>query len=147
MSAQGAPHMSPAQAAQVAGVSRWSILRAIKSLKLKAQRDNRNGWRIAPDDLAAWCAAQGAHMVRDSASAQAIAHVDAVAELRERLAASETRAAALESERDSLREKLADANLRAAVAAARAESNGADRDQWRAMAEKLAARRRWWPFS
>ena len=59
--------MSPAQAAQAAGVSRWSVLRAIKALKLQAKRDNRGHWRIAPDDLADWCAAQGAHSVRDGA--------------------------------------------------------------------------------
>lgn len=124
--------MSPAQAAQVAGVSRWSILRAIKSLKLKAKRDNRNGWRIAPDDLAEWCAAQGAHSVRDSADAQVIAQVDMVAELRERLTEAERRAAVAETRADAA-ERARD------LAEAQAEA-------WRAMADKLAARRRWWPF-
>lgn len=47
-------HMSPAQAAQAAGVSRWTIMRAIKSQKLKAIRDNRNQWRIAAPDLEMW---------------------------------------------------------------------------------------------
>lgn len=133
MSAQDKPHMSPAQAAQVAGVSRWSILRAIKSLKLKAKRDNRNGWRIAPDDLADWCDAQGAHRVRDSADAQGSAQVDAVVELRERLAELERLAAVAETRADAA-ERARD------LAEAQAES-------WRAMAERLSARRRWWPFS
>ena len=125
--------MSPAQAAQVAGVSRWSILRAIKSLKLKAKRDNRNGWRIAPDDLAAWRAAQGAHIVRDGAAAHAAAQDDAVAEVRERLVEAERRAAVAEARADAA-ERARD------LAEAQAEA-------WRAMADKLAARRRWWPFS
>ena len=53
-------HMSPAQAAQVADVSRWTIMRAIKSRDLQASRDNRNQWRIASDALEAW----RAHTVR-----------------------------------------------------------------------------------
>lgn len=124
--------MTPAQAAQVANVSRWTILRAIKALDLKAQRDNRNGWRIAPDDLASWCSARGAHTVQPGASAQAGAHADAVA---------------------ALRDKLSDAERRAAVAEARADAAERARDAaegqalaWRTMADRLSARRRWWPF-
>lgn len=132
MSEQGSPHMSPAQAAQVAGVSRWSILRAIKSFKLKAKRDNRNGWRIAPDDLAEWCAAQGAHRVHDSADTQDTAQLDAVAELRERLAEAERRAAVSDARAEAA-ERARD------LAEAQAEA-------WRAIADKLAAPRRWWPF-
>jgi len=130
MSAQGAAHMSPAQAAQAAGVSRWAVLRAIKSQRLKAIRDNRNNWRISPDDLAAWCAAQGAHTVRDSAAAQAPAHLYDAGDLIE------------------LRENLARANARADAAERARDQAEADRDHWRAMAEKLAdaPRRRWWPF-
>lgn len=103
-------------------------------MSLKAVRDNRNVWRIAPDDVAAWCAATVAQPLRTQGDAQA-----ETADVRDRLAV-------LEAERDGLREKLADANLRAAVAAARAEAAEADRDHWRALADKLAARRRWWPF-
>lgn len=130
MSAQGAAHMSPAQAAQAAGVSRWAVLRAIKSQRLKAIRDNRNNWLISPDDLATWCAAQGAHSVRDSAAAQVAAQGVDVAELIE------------------LRENLARANARADAAERARDQAEADRDHWRAMAEKLAdaPRRRWWPF-
>lgn len=122
VSAHGAPHMSPAQAAEAAGVSRWAVLRAIKAQKLNANRDNRNNWRIAPDDLAGWCAAHGAHMVRDGATAPSS---ELVADLREKLAAVTVRAEAAERARDQAE---------------------AERDHWRAMAERLAARRRWWPF-
>lgn len=126
--------LTATQAAQVAGVSRWAIHRAIRSMSLKAVRDNRNIWRIAPDDLAAWRAATVAPQLHAQGDAQS-----ETAGVRDRLAV-------LEIERDGLRENLADANLRAAVAAARAEAAEADRDHWRAMAESLAARRRWWPF-
>tara|TARA_B110000977_G_scaffold195606_1_gene274365 strand:- start:1578 stop:1937 length:360 start_codon:yes stop_codon:yes gene_type:complete len=110
-------HMSPAQAAQAASVSRWAIMRAINSHKLKANRDNRNHWRIAPDDLNAWCA----HSVRSAHPA----HPKESPELREKLAAETARADAAERARDQ------------------AES---DRDMWREMAEKLVdkPRRGWW---
>ena len=111
-------HMTPADAAQVAGVSRWAIMRAIKSHKLKAQRNNRNHWQITQDDLAAWCA----HTVRTAHTA----HADDSAELRAQLAGETARADAAERARDQAE---------------------ADRDRWRAMAENLAERpRRWWPF-
>ena len=111
-------HLTPAAAAQVVGVSRWAIMRAIKGHKLKAQRNNRNHWQIAQDDLAAWCA----HSVRTAHTA----HIDASAELRANLAAETARADAAERAR---------------------EQAEADRDRWQAMAEKLAERprRRWWP--
>lgn len=127
MSAQPEPHLSPAQAARVAGVSRWAILRAIKGEKLKAIRDNRNNWRITQDDLAAWRAAHGAHTVRGGATAHHDAHPDVVADLRENLAVALARVDAAERARDQAE---------------------AERDRWRAMAEKLAEkpRLRWWPF-
>lgn len=127
--------MTPAQAAHAAGVSRWAILRAIKSQKLQAKRDNRNNWHIAPDDLAAWCAAQGAHTVRSGAPAQVNSDAVALRELREQLAAA------------TLAEAVATARAEAAERA-RDQAEG-ERDKWQAVAEKLAeasARRSWWPF-
>jgi len=111
------PHMSPAQAAQATGVSRWAIMRAINSHKLRAQRDNRNNWRISPEDLSEWYA----HTVRTTHPA----HPEEAPELREKLASETTRADAAERARDQ------------------AET---DRDRWRGMAEKLAEkpRRGWW---
>lgn len=52
--------LSPAQAALVAGVSRWTVVRAINAQSLRAIRDNRNAWRIKSEDLEAWRSAQGA---------------------------------------------------------------------------------------
>lgn len=111
-------HMTPAQAAAAAGVSRWAIMRAINSQQLKAHRDNRNRWQISQDDLAAHCA----HTVRQ----QPIAHSDDNAELREKLASQTARAEAAERARDQAE---------------------ADRDRWQHMAERLTERRRFqWPW-
>jgi DNA-binding MurR/RpiR family transcriptional regulator len=109
------PHMSPAQAAQAADVSRWAIMRAINNHKLKAHRDNKNYWRISSDDLELW----SAHSVRQ----QKIAHPDNSQELRERLAGETVRADAAERARDQAEQ---------------------DRDAWRKQAELLLKKRRWW---
>ena len=124
------PPMSPAQAAQVADVSRWTIMRAIKSHDLQAIRDNRNQWRITADALEAW----RAHTVRAPLDLLTPHTQETVTELREKLAAETARA--------DVAEALL-AHERNALAAAET-----DRDSWRAMAEKLADRpRSWWPWS
>lgn len=111
-------HMSPAQAAEAVGVSRWAIMRAIQSHKLKAQRDNRNNWQILPDDLAA----HYPHIVR----AVRTAHPEDAEEIRAKLAAETARADAAERARDQAE---------------------ADRDRWQRMAEKLADKQRFkWPW-
>lgn len=129
-------HLTPAQAAQAAGVSRWAIMRAIKSMKLRAIRDNRNFWSIAPDDLADWCTAQGVHTVRTGADILP-AHPSDIAELSElRSSLAASRAAA---------ELLA---VRLEAANSRADAAQADRDHWRDLAGNLAARPRFrfWPW-
>lgn len=127
--------LTATQAAQVAGVSRWAVHRAIKSMSLKAVRDNRNNWRIASDDLAAWCAATVAPQLR----AQLPAQLSAQSGLPDARALFE-----VESRRAEARAAAAEAEARAAIRAR--DQAEADRDHWRAMAESLAARRRWWPF-
>lgn len=110
-------HMSPAQAAQVAGVSRWTIMRAIKAQELQAMRDNRNHWQIAPDALDRW---------------------------RTSIVRTPDAAHTPHSYQDSP-ETLA----KLAAETARADAAEADRDAWRAMAEKLADRAQqggWWPW-
>lgn len=114
-------HMSPAQAAHTAGVSRWTIMRAIKSQELLAIRDNRNHWRITPEALNMW--------------------KNSTVRTPETLHTSEI---------DKLREDLSKETSRADVAEALLEATSADRDHWRAMAEKLAdgsRKRGWWPWS
>jgi len=111
-------HMTPAQAAAAAGVSRWAIMRAINNQKLKAQRDNRNNWKIAGGDLAA--------LYPHSVQSVRNAHPDESTKLREKLAGETARAIAAERARDQ------------------AET---DRDHWQRMAEKLAEKRRFvWPW-
>lgn len=115
-------YISPTEAAQRIGVSRWSIMRAVKSHKLRAKRDNRNHWLITPDDLSAW-RAQYAHTVRRQMSA----HPTEVTELREKLVSETARADAAERARDQAE---------------------ADRDAWKQQASALLSRppraRRWW---
>lgn len=100
-------HMSPAQAAKVSGVSRWTIMRAIKAHELQAIRDNRNQWKITAEDLAQW----QQHSVRTPDVLHAAHSPEIVIELRERLAAETARANAAEADRDrwqALAEKLTD---------------------------------------
>jgi len=115
-------HLSPAQAAQACGVSRWTIMRAIKSYELKASRNNRNHWIIDPDDLDAWRPST----VRTVEDAQIGAHAKST---------------------EQLYEILVKETARADVAEALMVSVEAERDRWQAMAEKLAeaqhAKRRW----
>jgi hypothetical protein len=117
--------MSPAQAAQAANVSRWTILRAIKSQQLQARRDNRNNWQISAPDLAAWCAhSVQAHPL--APPAPDAAQADETPTLRAALAAETARADAAERARDQAE---------------------ADRNQWREMAQTLAQRRGFkWPW-
>lgn len=129
--------LTATQAAQVAGVSRWAIHRAIKSLSLKAIRDNRNVWRIVPDDLMAWRSATVAQPLRAHDPAQSVlepATIAALVDLRDRLAAAERREAGAQARAD---------------AAERARDQAeADRDHWRELAQKLAERPRlrFWPW-
>jgi excisionase family DNA binding protein len=124
-SAHISPHMSPAEAAQIAGVSRWTIMRAIKSHDLQATRDNRNHWRISSLELDKWRSAHCAHSV----PAQAALHTPTDSpETLAKLAAETARADAAERARDQAE---------------------ADRDAWRAQAVKLADRLQqggWWPW-
>jgi len=131
VSAHTNPHMSPAQAAQVANVSRWTIMRAIKSGDLQAFRDNKNQWRIKTDNLNTWLSAhpaQGAHIVQeeiDTHPAHPSAHPDPIAQNTFELVRVK---AELEAEK----------TLRATIEA--------DRDHWRDLAQKLAEPRprKWW---
>ena len=119
-------HMSPAQAAQVAGVSRWTIMRAIKVQELQAIRDNRNHWQIAPDALDRWRTStvrtpDAAHTHQDSP--------ETLAKLAAETARADGAEALLSREREALDEMRA------------------DRDAWKQQATALLTappRRRWW---
>lgn len=113
--------MSPAHAAQSKNVSRRTIMRAIETLDLKAIRNNRNHWKIDPQDLDKWADAQ-------CAPSEHAHHTLPTAPTPD----LETKLAVAEAQRDAAREQLAGVQE--------------DRDRWRDIAEKLAdkPRRSWW---
>lgn len=90
--------LSPTQAAKRTGVSRWTIMRALKSQELYGDRDNRNHWRISPEKVDEWAssrAAQDTHNVPAQDAAHPTAQVEIatlqkeVERLQERLALTE----------------------------------------------------------
>ena len=113
--------MSPAHAAHSKNVSRRTIMRAIESLELKAIRDNRNHWKIDPQDLDRWADVQDV----PSGHAHIILPTVPTSDLEVKLAVAE-------AQRDAARDQLAGVKK--------------DRDKWREMAEKLADKQRriWW---
>ena len=165
-------HLSPAQAAQLAKVSRRTIMRAIDHKELLAIRDNRNRWQITRQELEKWAGAQWALSGQCPPDAQPNAHL-AQSDAQLSGADRDSPADPGGPDRDSLAEDLAAARLtiaqlearleeRAALvsaADARARMAEADRDCWRALAEKLTDRpaappadlpapspRRWWSW-
>lgn len=123
----GAP-MSPAQAAQLLKVSRRTIMRAIEGHELLAIRDNRNHWKISPEELDRWASAQCAPSEHVHPEVHTLPTYQDSPETLAKLAAETARADAAERARDQ------------------AES---DRDAWRRQAEKLADRPQqggWWPW-
>lgn len=124
--------LSPRTAARISGVGRSSIMRALSSGHLEARRDNRNEWQIERDALDRWLAARDGP-VRSMTADHTPDHVTDHARAREELAAATATISQLQIRLDAAEQ---------------------DRDQWRAMAEKLvnrppvspppAPRRRWW---
>ena len=154
-------HLSPAHAAQLAKVSRRTIMRAIEARELLAFRDNRNRWQISRQELENWACAQwaiseqrspDAHL--DAHPAQPDAHLPTVDQdtLANDLAAARLTIAQLEV-------RLEERAALVSAAEARAQMAEADRNRWRDFAEKLTDRpaappadlpttspRRWWPW-
>lgn len=138
--------LSPNTAAQVVGVSRRTIMRAIKEQLIQAHRDNHGRWLIDRRSLETWAEAQwapiGQPMGRVQGDAQEVPtpaqpSVEAAVELGElrievrhlgeRLAGAE---AALVTEQEAGRARLAGLE--------------ADRDAWREQARRLVEGRRSW---
>lgn len=109
----------------MAKVSRRTIMRAIETQELQAFRDNRNRWKINPDDLDKWTSAHWAptgHTHSETPILPTLLPTPETLEI-ERLKGQ------IEMERQ----------LRHA-----AET---DRDHWRDIAQKLADQPRgWWPW-
>lgn len=116
--------LSPAQVAQLAGVSRRTVMRAIDGHDLRAIRDNKNRWKVSPEDASSWASAQCAPSEQPPTEPTP----------------SPTDLSAIQAENIQLRERLT-------AATARADAAEAERDRWQAMADKLADprhRKRWW---
>lgn len=122
--------LSPDGAAKRAGVSRRTVLRAIKRKDVQAVMDNRGRWRVDGDSLDAWAAwrmpsgqcpvsGAGAHEIAQS-EAERLGTIRELGELRANLAG---RAAEV-------------AGLRELVRAVEA-----DRDVWRELAQRPLWRR------
>ena len=139
--------MSPAQAAEVAKVSRRTIMRAVKSQALRASRDNRFQTQIEPEDLRRWMDAQGVSHGQKVGAAQVKGHPEAaqagearaveLAVLRERLDVAQKALATLDA---TWRERLEGAEKAGDALRGRAEAAERDRDAWRDQAGVWRAR-------
>ena len=109
------------EAVALTGKSRRTIMRALKAMKFRCQKDNNNHWHIARDELLAWAAPTGRPY--DTPTNLPTAPTSDAIEL-----------ATIKAENGQLRERLA--------------ATEADRDRWQSMAEKLTdrPRRSWWPW-
>ena len=139
-------HISPAQAAKRANVSRWTIIRALKSQKIEGFRDNQGHWKVDPGSVDAWASAHLMHTEQSSA-AQASAHVPDQSREVEALR-TEVRLLREQMEKDSesAQRQLDDMRDRAMKAETRDEES---RESLKLLIEQLSRaerRRRWWPF-
>lgn len=124
-------HLTTAQAAERAQVSRPTISRALKWGELTAIRDNAGRWLIEPAAVDEWAAkrasvhpvqaVQRSHSVQDNPQT---VDDERLERLRADLAQSREAIARLEGEAAMNKERLADL--------------AADRDHWRMMAERLS---------
>jgi len=129
--------MSPSQAAQATGVSRRTVMRAVETGELEAFRDNRNHWKILPQDIQQWASAHVAPSVQDPFIAQveqAQAHTPSIFEME---------IEELKLERDARRlAEVEAAELRGKLIATEAE-----RDRLHNIIQNFTTRRRrWWLF-
>lgn len=123
--------LTPEQAAKRANCGRSSIMRALKNGDLPGTRDNRNRWKIDPQDVDRWSQNRPDND-RSQTADMTGQNVDIA------------RTAALEAENGQLRERLNEMR--------------AERDHWRQIASNLSAQteilvpkvmrqvRRWWPW-
>lgn len=105
--------LSPQQAAEKADVSRRTIMVAIESQQLKAVRNNKNHWKIRPEDLDEWIQERGSFRKptisdsstetnSDSSTSQEMMELKIkIAEMNVRLQAAEDSINNLRNERDS----------------------------------------------
>jgi excisionase family DNA binding protein len=95
--------ISPAQAAARSGVSRWTIVRALKSNQIKGHRNNQGHWKIDSDSLSDWVKKQDvtAHSEHEHRAHVSTAHHDSI------------EAATLRVEVEMLRERIENDHVKA----------------------------------
>lgn len=151
--------LSPREAAHIAKVGKSTIMRAIEATQLEARRDNRNQWRIERSALDRWTMDRTGPN-RDSPTNRTKADRDSP--MNRTGDDWSTLADDLDKARLTIAQMEARLEERAALvsaAEARTQMAEADRDRWRALAEKLTDRpaappadlpvsppRRWWPW-
>ena len=92
--------LSPQQAADRVGTSRWTVSRALLSGDLEGNRNNRGHWRVEANAVDAWAEL---HVRTDVPAEQPTEQSDSAAHM---LAIENS---ALKAERDQLRERLTEA--------------------------------------
>jgi len=125
--------LSPAKAANISGVSRTVISRALTSGELVGIKKNSGHWAIEHSDLLDWMERTITRAERKSAAPETMPSPIEVEALRTDLKAAI--AAGQEA-----REGLAAANAHLAALGETVSSLKADRDAWRRQAETLASR-------
>lgn len=139
-------HISPAQAAKRASVSRWTIIRALKSHKIEGFRDNRGHWKIDPESVDAWSSAHPMHTEQDSAEHSPAHTSDQSGEVEALRTEVRMLREQMEKESEIAQRQLEDMRDRAMKAEARDEES---RESLKLLIEQLSRaerRRRWWPF-
>jgi excisionase family DNA binding protein len=136
--------LSLREAAQQAGTSKSTILRAIQSGRLSATRTDDGGYSIDPAELFRVYPAKGSGVAAERSTDQS-AGQDAPPSAMENATDLLIRNAQLEAEINALKAIL-EAEKK------RADEIREDRDRWAVQAERLAlpapvaSRRGWWPF-
>lgn len=125
--------LSPREAARIAKVGKSTIMRAIEATQLEARRDNRNQWRIERSALDRWTMDRPGPD-RDSPTDRV--KVDRDSPLGRTGADWST----LADDLDKARLTIAQMEARLEERAALVRAAEADRDRWRALAEKLTDR-------
>ena len=144
--------LSPREAARIANVGKSTIMRAIEAIQLEARRDNRNQWRIERSALDRWTMDRPGPD-RDSPTDRVKADRDSP------LGRTGADWSTLADDLDKARLTIAQMEARLEERAALVRAAEADRDRWRALAEKLTDRpaappadppapapRRWWSW-
>ena len=144
--------LSPREAARIAKVGKSTIMRAIEATQLEARRDNRNQWRIERSALDRWTMDRPGPD-RDSPTDRVKADRDSP------LGRTGADWSTLVDDMNKARLTIAQMEARLEERSALVRAAEADRDRWRALAEKLTDRptappadppapapRRWWPW-